>query len=372
MSDGYEVVVYGASGYTGKLIAWKLAGRGIPFIAAGRSQKRLKEQMARVPELKGAKYKCEAVKHDKKALTELFRGKKIVYNVAGPFWQLGGPVVQACLAAGCHYLDTTGEQDWIIQCREQWGKAFKSKDLLLAPAFSWMWTAGHLAAEICLETPGVDSLDMLYFPNGSPSVASTQSFLRMCVQTQYFLDNKQLVRWPDATGYDVTAPHRHRIYKALPWGGGAEPIWYQHDPRVRNCQVLTTFENQIIMMAVIDKMKEFGAKYGKASRDEQERVTNAWGSALTTAEPDRDDPLMHRVQLSCFGRGTTAARNVIFKGSCGYTQTAVIAAAGTERILANKLLSSGFASPAQAFGARNLIGDLAEDGTHCTVDRAGG
>ena len=40
-TDQYEVVVYGASGYTGKLIAWKLATAGIPFIAAGRDQARL-------------------------------------------------------------------------------------------------------------------------------------------------------------------------------------------------------------------------------------------------------------------------------------------------------------------------------------------
>ena len=36
-----EVVIYGASGYTGKLIAWHMAEYGIPFIAAGRSQQRL-------------------------------------------------------------------------------------------------------------------------------------------------------------------------------------------------------------------------------------------------------------------------------------------------------------------------------------------
>jgi DNA-binding LacI/PurR family transcriptional regulator len=37
MTTQYNVVLYGASGYTGKLTAWKLAERGIPFIAAGRN-----------------------------------------------------------------------------------------------------------------------------------------------------------------------------------------------------------------------------------------------------------------------------------------------------------------------------------------------
>ena len=56
MSTNYEVVLYGASGYTGKLTAWKLAEAGIPFIAAGRSQANLEKEMALVPELKGHDY----------------------------------------------------------------------------------------------------------------------------------------------------------------------------------------------------------------------------------------------------------------------------------------------------------------------------
>ncbi|WP_239142976.1 hypothetical protein [Variovorax sp. WS11] len=48
MSTNYQVVVYGASGYTGKLTAWKLAERGIPFIAAGRNAERLQMELAKV------------------------------------------------------------------------------------------------------------------------------------------------------------------------------------------------------------------------------------------------------------------------------------------------------------------------------------
>ena len=67
-----QVVIYGASGYTGKLIAWHLAEYGIPFIAAGRNQARIEEQMALVPELKNADYSCEEVAHDEEALARLF------------------------------------------------------------------------------------------------------------------------------------------------------------------------------------------------------------------------------------------------------------------------------------------------------------
>ena len=114
MKASRDVIVYGASGYTGKLVAWKLAENNIPFVAAGRNQARLEEQMASVTELEGRDYICTEVAHDVTALRELFSGAKVVYNVVGPFMQYGEPVVQAALDAGCHYLDSTGEQDWMI------------------------------------------------------------------------------------------------------------------------------------------------------------------------------------------------------------------------------------------------------------------
>src|SRR5438128_5540560 len=113
MTKKYGVVLYGASGYTGKLTAWKLAERGIPFIAAGRDKARVEAAMAKVPELEGHDYECVGVAHEKAALAELFRGRKAVINIVGPFMQLGRPVVQACLEARCHYFDTTGETDWM-------------------------------------------------------------------------------------------------------------------------------------------------------------------------------------------------------------------------------------------------------------------
>ncbi|HVP99732.1 MAG TPA: saccharopine dehydrogenase NADP-binding domain-containing protein [Roseiarcus sp.] len=133
MPTNYQVVVYGASGYTGKLTAWKLAKRGIPFIAAGRDKTRLAAEMEKVPELKGADYLCVSVPHDVASLTELFKGKKVVLNIVGPFMQLGRPVVEAALAAGCHYFDTTGETDWMLLLKKEFGAAFAKKELALCP-----------------------------------------------------------------------------------------------------------------------------------------------------------------------------------------------------------------------------------------------
>lgn len=359
------VVVYGASGYTGKLIAWHLAEARIPFIAAGRSRERLEAQMARVPELAFAAYEIREATHDVAALTELFAGAKIVCNVSGPFMQLGEPVVEAALAAGCHYLDTTGETDWMAHVRDRYGERFRAAGLLLAPACSYMWAAGNLAAEIALETPGVDSLDILYLADSSTSVASTKSFLRMCTKPQYYLEHDELVMWPYATAYEVRSPDQHRLFKALPWGGGGEPIWYRDDPRVTNCTVLVGFKNQTLFGGILKVLEDFERDHRHLDVQAQEAITNEIGGKITEVEPDRENPSRNRSVISCIGRGDMAGVTVTLRGNSPYLQTGALVAEASRRILDGRLRASGFSSPGKAFGARAILNAWAERGYHC-------
>lgn len=359
-----KVVLYGASGYTGKLVAGQLAARGIPFIAAGRNVERLKSELANSPETANAAYKVAAAPAEVNALTELFRGKVAVYNTVGPMMQLATPVVEAALAAGCHYFDSSGEQDWVLHFRKTWGAKFAQRKLAGIPCMSMMWTSGNVASELVLETAGIDSLDILYVPLGSaPSVGSTLSFLRMSCQPQYKLVNKELVEWPPATTFQAIAPGGgHEVLTCLPWSGGAEPVWYQHHERVRTCKVLVCFGTQEMMTQVAGLTREFAAKWADKPVEEQERATNEMGRSMTTQEPPRDDPNVSRTLVSCYGRGPTSHSTAILWGVRGYDQTGHIAAAIVQRVLGGKLLAHGFQSPSGAFGARNLIRDWSESG----------
>lgn len=356
-----DVVLYGASGYTGKLTCWHLAEYGIPFLAAGRSKDRLDLEMGLVPELEGHDYETVEVRHDRADLAKLFAGKKVVYNFVGPFMQMSECVVQACLDAGVHYLDTTGETDWMLMLRDKYGPAFAEKGLLLAPASSYMWQSGLLAAEVALETPGLDTLDIVYYGTSDTSEASTMSFLRMCTNPQHYLENNELVLWPYATSYPVHVPDTHRIVHALPWGGAGEPIWYQHDDRVRNCQVLTAL-GSVMFPAIIKVLQDFEVEHRHKSQEEREEVTNQLGNMIVSQEPGREDPDRNRQVTSVIARGNTVAVEVIAHGNCAYRQTGLIAAEAIRRILDGRLLKTGFQAAAHAFGARNLINALVERG----------
>ncbi|TMD00672.1 MAG: saccharopine dehydrogenase, partial [Chloroflexi bacterium] len=74
MSSTKPVVVYGASGYTGRLVCEYLREYNVPFIAAGRDANLVRQVMERVPGIETADYEVRQVEHNVGALTELFKG----------------------------------------------------------------------------------------------------------------------------------------------------------------------------------------------------------------------------------------------------------------------------------------------------------
>src|SRR6202034_1431070 len=147
MSTAKKVIVYGASGYTGRLICEYLREFNVPFIAAGRDKARIAEALDKVPGIDTVPHEIIEVDHQVGPLTELLDGAQVVCNTVGPFAQYGSEVVEACLATGTHYLDTTGEQDWLITCDESYGAQMAGKGLLLAPGIAQMYTTGEIAAD---------------------------------------------------------------------------------------------------------------------------------------------------------------------------------------------------------------------------------
>jgi len=115
MSDKKKVVVYGASGYTGRLVCEYLREFNVPFIAAGRDKARIAEALETVPGIGTVDHEIVEVEHAVGPLSELFDGASVVCNMVGPFATYGHEVVEACLAAGCHYLDNLVREEPLIQ-----------------------------------------------------------------------------------------------------------------------------------------------------------------------------------------------------------------------------------------------------------------
>ena len=117
MSDRpYDVVVYGATGFTGRMVARYFAERdpepGLRWAIAGRSP----EKLARVAgELGGDVPTIVADSADRASLEAMTAQTRAVATTVGPYAKYGAELVAACVATGTHYADLTGEPQFIRQ-----------------------------------------------------------------------------------------------------------------------------------------------------------------------------------------------------------------------------------------------------------------
>jgi short subunit dehydrogenase-like uncharacterized protein len=354
------VIVYGASGYTGRLVCEYLREYNVPFIAAGRDKARIQEAMDKVPGIDTVEHEIIEVAHDVEPLAELFDGARVVLNTVGPFAQYGREVVEACLASGCHYLDTTGEQDWLIICEEEYGQRMADKGLLLAPGIAQMYTTSEIAAQLCLEKPGVDTLDILVFWKGTPTVASTRTILvNACLSKAYYLEQNQYAEWPaDAGLYDVAIPGQHEIGLALPWGGMSHPVWFKHDPRVANVKALGGVFNRPLMLGVPQIVKGVLAAIEDLPDSEKLRVINEQAAAVMNQMPPREATRINTSLDSVHASGPLGRAHCVIHGNSNYKQTGLMQAYGAYSLLQQPPKKVGFASGCQAFGHRELLGVL--------------
>lgn len=360
MSLERKVIVYGGSGYTGKIVAESLARRRIPFFFAGRDRTKLDRALGIVRERLGSQAwrldaEIVAAAADTDALLPHFRKCSVVINVAGPFMQVAWPVIEAALQAGCHYLDTTGEQDWVREISVRYGPKFAAEGLLMAPATAFMWTAGALAAEVVLEDPEIDSLDILYqVDNALPSEASTKSFLRMvCNPTgQHYLEAGEYKSWQNDLAHEVFLPYRHAKVRAHPWGGACEPVWLKG--RVRNCKVMTVVGENLID-GILQAIKAFNAQSAGLDQAGKEALTNAIGDQINTGEPPKDDVDVQRGVIVVYGQGRTKTARYVMNLSAAYSWTGELCAEAARLIMEGQLRRAGFQSAATAFDHRQLI-----------------
>jgi len=264
------------------------------------------------------------------------------------------------MRSGCHYLDTTGEQDWLIICDEEYGARMAEKGLLLAPGIAQMYTTSEIAAQLCLEKPGVDTLDILVFWKGTPTVASTRTILvNACLSKAYYLEQNQYAEWPaDAGLYDVAIPGQHEIGLALPWGGMSHPVWFKHDPRVANVKALGGVFNRPLMLGVPQIVKGVLAAIEDLPDSEKLRVINEQAAAVMNQMPPREATRINTSLDSVHASGPLGRAHCVIHGNSNYKQTGLMQAYGAYLLLQQPPKKVGFASGCQAFGHRELLGAL--------------
>ena len=281
------VVVYGASGFSGRLIVEFLREYGVPFVAAGRDKSRLEDVLDHVPGISAADYEVAAVGHSVEELTELFRGAKVVCNSVGPCIYYGDTVIEASLAAGCHYIDTGGETPWVRSVRENWHEKFREAGLLVAPATAYMSATAEAAIRVAQQhAPGIDTIEVLSMFLGMPTYGSTQTIFGQLQWESIYLQENEYVEWPPVTTIEALIPGEFRTRLALPWGGFPHPVWFKDDPRIANVQAFGGLLDRALMENVVAGQRLSGedppvASGGTAEGSRRYRRLGAGGHAAT-------------------------------------------------------------------------------------------
>jgi short subunit dehydrogenase-like uncharacterized protein len=125
------ILIYGATGYTGKLIAMQARDTHLSFQIAGRNA----EQVAALAVELGVSFRVFAL-DDPATIEASLEGVTAVLNCAGPFASTARPLMEACIARGVHYLDITAEYK-VYALAEAWSERAAAAGVMLLPGVGW-------------------------------------------------------------------------------------------------------------------------------------------------------------------------------------------------------------------------------------------
>lgn len=156
-----RIVLFGATGYTGRLTAEALVRRGASPVLAGRNRDALTELATRLGGLDIA----VADVAEPATVDRLVADGGVLVSTVGPFATWGEPAVEAAIRNGATYLDSTGEPPFIRRVFEEYGPRAQSP---LVTAFGYDYVPGNLAAAVALERAGdvATRVDVGYFTTG--------------------------------------------------------------------------------------------------------------------------------------------------------------------------------------------------------------
>lgn len=159
-----RIVLFGATGYTGRMTAEAMVARGARPLLAGRDRERLAD-LAR--DLGGLESTVADV-GDPGSVRALVEPGDALVTTVGPFARWGDTAVDAAIDAGASYIDSTGEPAFIRRVFERFGPSAQAAGAGLVTAFGYDWLPGNLAGALALRKAGeaADRIEVGYFTTG--------------------------------------------------------------------------------------------------------------------------------------------------------------------------------------------------------------
>jgi short subunit dehydrogenase-like uncharacterized protein len=336
-------LIYGATGYTGALIAREAVARDLRPILAGRNAAAL----ALLAGALGLEHRVFALDHPP-ALVAGLAGIHVVLHCAGPFAPTSRPMADACLRVGAHYLDITGEVGVFEALAARDSEARAAGVMLLPGAGFDVVPSDCLAAHLHQRLPSATHLALGFQSRGRLSRGTATTVAENLHRGGLVRQGGALrnvpaawktraidfgagtvkaitIPWGDiATAYQSTGIPNIEVYTAAPWG-------------LRLAARASRYLGWLLASSFVQGHLKRRIQAGPPGPTEEERAqgrTYLWGEAADRA-----------------GRKVVAR----LRAPESYTLTARAAVAIVARVLAGDA-PAGFQTPSRAYGADFVLG----------------
>ncbi len=360
------IAVYGATGYTGRLVVAELARRGADFVIAGRNREKLEDLGREHPRAGIAVADLE----DGVAMQALLEPCAAVISCAGsPFVANGEPVVVAAIGARCHYLDITGEQPFIRRIFDHYGGPAADAGVALVSAMGFDYAPGDMIAALTAEGMGpLEEIELAYYLNAfGPSRGTSMSTVEMLSGGD--------VEWRDGTlrpapqgvsrgRFEFPAPVGSQRMTRYP--SGEQVMVPRH---IDTAGVRTSLSaSAVVPYPRLEALTALAGPMQLALRSRAARRVVEAGVARLPEGPDPDERRAARFVIVCEARAAGRRRRGVVSGSDVYGLTAWTTSEGALGCVAPGFESRGALAPAEAFDPRRFLESLAPAGLGFEVD----
>jgi short subunit dehydrogenase-like uncharacterized protein len=360
------IAVYGATGYTGRLIAAELRRRGAETVLAGRNRAKL-EILAE--DLGGQIPIQDASLDDPRALRDLLEPCAAVIACAGPFRLHGEAVLTAAVEARTHYLDTTGEQPFMRNVFEAFGSRAKRSGVALVTAMGFDYVPGDMIAALTADGMGpLDEIVLAYAVRDFGATRGTAlSALGVMAGGDAEWRDGQLASAARSVGggsWDFPDPIGRQRMLRYPAGEHITVPRHVQTGRVRTLLTAST----VVPLPLVPRIAPLAmAPIQLAMRTPLRRALAALIPRLPEG-PSEESRRSASFTVVCEARRDSRRRRGTVTGADPYAFTARSTVEGALRLAAPGYDRKGALAPSEAFDPREFLNELREFGVEHEVE----
>jgi short subunit dehydrogenase-like uncharacterized protein len=356
-----RIVLLGATGYTGRLVAHELVARGAQPVLAARSRDRLDDLAREVQEASGARPETAVADvEEPRTVRALVERGDVLVSTVGPFTRRGGPAVRAAVDAGAVYLDSTGEPAFIREVFEAHGPRAAENGAALLTAFGHDWVPGNAAGALALRDAGdaATHLSIGYFGSGGGGTsAGTQTTAAATLLDPSYAWRDGGLRTERVGArvvtFDVGGRHVHGLA-----AGGTEPFTLPRlAPGLRDLDVVIGSARPVLRLVPAATALLAGVLRVPVVGERLRRVLESRSAGPSGAGPDEATRASSRSHVLADARDASGRllRRVRLDGPDPYDLTARFLAAGAVRAARGEVRDVGALGPVDAFGLDGLL-----------------